>query len=695
MASWILSFARWAYRVSTDDPRRPGRRTVAILALLPIILGAVFATTVAPQFVKEFKSFALGTPALTYDYRRWHVVYGDSWNREISLAACENNPLCLARPENPILWQSHYRRADRDQHFERLSRMPGHAYWLGLVIPAEDRAEARRLGYSQFLLGQLNGAFEIYLNGRLFRKSGEEPLRHPLILSQLDHFLPNDAGPLHLAVKVTHNLGSPYPDILTDPVRAGFASPEAVSFYSRAEVFERQSAPFFFAGVFFSLGVFLLLVWITSKEKMEYSAVAAFSLLHGVQAALAMSLVYANLGESLAARARVLLWGLEFTVVALLGLTLSRARFTLIGRIVPVLGALAFAPVLFVRNPFTLVEMGEVVSNGILLPMAFFFSAFLCFAQFKLLRADHLLAKLEENRHQRLGAYTAMFVAMGTLHLGHFLFLYRGLGMEPAVYRYASVLFVVAMGTLAVKRNGDLTKLMSRGIMSRYHRRLDLPEKVSGALLSIDLKGSEALYRLGASEGQGGLLVNECLGKMWAVALRHEGEIVDTQGDAITILFEGPRAEVFKRAVRATQAINDALAEFSEAAWGPKLQAALPGGRLRFRAAVSFGSLRPIWQTVQATSQPGWIEAEDSNPFVDAARLLEVEKELNGRDTSLLVADASAIAEFVAFAEAEGFRVAFQRKSCLAKHEKIYSVTGLHPVDKVGGNRKREEEKSA
>jgi hypothetical protein len=683
MFQWADRLARAIYRRGGDNAKQLPFVLQALLLACPVSLVILVAVFVFPHLHQEFGDFGLGRPSVPFSYRNWHVVYGEPHNQDLVEADCAESPLCLARPDNPILWNSHPRRSDREAHFRKVNSLAeAGAYWIGIRVPAETVNEAKRLGLTQIILGYVSGSFEIYLNGHLFRKSEREPVRRPLILSQLDHFkdVYAEGRDLFIAVKVRNDTRAIFPDALAEPLPSGFATAEQVTFYARSVVFRWQSSPFFLVGTFFSLGFFFFLIAIANRRKMEYCAVSAYAILHGFRESLEMSLIFSKLGEAVTARLTVFLSGMEVAAVILLGLTICRANFKLLFRSTLALIGMAILPLLVFSSPFELLVTGHRVWNVTLLPAAYFVGAFFCFIQWRLIRVDRLEERLEEDRLTRLAIYSGVFLLMGLVHVAHHAFFSQGVGLETGVaYRLANLAFVVVMGGIAVRTYNVQLQFLNKGVTSRYHRRHSLPEYVQGALLELDIKGSEALFRLNYSQGVGAAIMQECVSNLWAVAAKHGAEVIRTEGDALVCLFEGDTSEeAMLRAVEVFSSTEETLDHFFRNL-DSRAKAVLPYGRMSFRAALVYGRVKPTWQAVEGTSQPGWQEFGERNIFVDSARLLEIEKEVCGKDGSSLMIQAEDGDILAPQLERCGYSFFIRGQVFLGKHGRPYRVSGILP----------------
>ncbi|HNW44340.1 MAG TPA: hypothetical protein PKI19_07535, partial [Elusimicrobiales bacterium] len=177
-----------------------------------------------------------------------------------------------------------------------------------------------------------------------------------------------------------------------------------------------------------------------------------------------------------------------------------------------------------------------------------------------------------------------------------------------------------------------------------YHRRQELPAAVDGCVLMLDFKHSEKLFRLGTRLGIGGELVAKALTEAWEAVSSAGGEVIQTEGDALTALLERRPAEADAGlAARAVGAVAGVRAALDGLAVSYRARGLLgPKESIEFRAACSLGRLRPAWREIGATRQPFWLESGGTNALVDTARLMELERKAPGdADASRFVSPAS------------------------------------------------------
>lgn len=159
-------------------------------------------------------------------------------------------------------------------------------------------------------------------------------------------------------------------------------------------------------------------------------------------------------------------------------------------------------------------------------------------------------------------------------------------------------------------------------------------------MATIDLKKSESLYNFGAHQGVGASFVAEIIAKFFQLISEKGGEVIQTEGDAITFFFEkSENKDNFKSMIDVLGTINTSLENYvKEKTLQYKDRFEFPN-KIRIRAAVEEGSIRPVWQNMEGSSKPSWEQAGESKVFVDLARLLEAESKSFFSEQSTLIYD--------------------------------------------------------
>jgi hypothetical protein len=233
---------------------------------------------------------------------------------------------------------------------------------------------------------------------------------------------------------------------------------------------------------------------------------------------------------------------------------------------------------------------------------------------------------------------------------------------------------VLMIGRIIVTEYREQGLLVEKTPVSPYHSRSPLPEKLDGSILIADLKNSELLARVGAAEGDAGKYVNQCLSHMWTAVLEAQGIILATEGDQLLAFFDGAAFPTpVLAALGATEGIMRNLRLLEERFRPLEVQ-------LDFRAAITVGAIRPVWQEMGKLRQPSWIEAGSTNALVECARLMELERQVNapGRRT-LVILPQSQLAPVLGTSPELREKVLFEQQTRASKHSTIYTFAVYAP----------------
>ncbi|NUM89151.1 MAG: hypothetical protein HUU37_08105 [Bdellovibrionales bacterium] len=617
--------------------RRTGGGTypTASPALSVLAVVVLIAAFLVPAILKEHGELADVHPSVPMGDRSWRVVYPrQGGNDPVTEADCPISPLCLARPENPLLWMSHFRRSGDDlgYHFGRLRDLESEHYWLGLRIPPEKLKEALRLDATRFLVGYFFSSFDVYVDGKLWDRFDQKLIRRPLMLEFSRERLAA-AREISVAIRVKRNPGESFPDDFHS-VRTGFATERESAFWARSSVFAYQSKPFFLVGFSLSLSLFFLLLWLFNRDRREYGAMAAFNLLEVLRQGLEMSFVWSQLPGL--AWYQVNFVAVSYQAVFGLVLAFSIARFRSGPQAVVLpLALLIPVPVALTASTGLGLWSHAVFTERYVVPGTYLLGAFLCGAQWWALRAEEKQAVLMDRfRRFKLGAFSAGFAVLGAFQFFASRELDELTSTLPYTFRMATLLVTVIMSAFVMADIRRSQHLIKKIPISPFHRRNRLPDEVRCVLLSLDLKGSEELFRLGARLGVGGDLVHACVEGMMRVLHARGFEIVSTEGDSIVAFLETQEPAAGVR--RAAHVLPELEAELLSLAADYGSRHGLNAG-IHFRSALGYGAIRPVWVKIGGVDRPEWTEAGSGNLFVEIARMLEGERAVAPPGVSTLV----------------------------------------------------------
>ncbi len=568
-------------------------------------------------------------PAVTIPAERWRAAYdGD----DEGCAPDQARAPCPAAPGVAALFDSPHPQRDQ-RHRERVLGRRGGTYWVGARVSVDTLQAAAEAGANQLVLGWVNASHRLWIDGELVLEGGFSDTE-PIIVG-LSHGRLRQPRPLHVAVRIVDDAGASSPDLHYGRGQ-GFMTRSDATAYRRQMFFWLAGRPMglFAASLVFALAFFIF--WSSARERLEYWYLALYALANAVMHLRKVDLVFLTLSRdaamTLAASAHLLAGGFAMA----LGLAFARGRRKLLAWLVVGTAVAPALAVLLAPDREALLAV-RVVAADWWVPLGHIAGALFCFVQAFDLSGRR--AGTFPVRRRRLVLFGAGLATVGALGLVEELDVIDVMTWHGAGH-LALLLGLGALASLELHRE---RQLIQRTPVSKYHRGPELPEALDGALLVVDLKGSEALFREGARLGQAGALAEECLAVLCAAAIARGGTVLQTEGDAVTAFFAaGDHASPAGAALQAVREMDARLAELSRQLRERRLRG-LPEA-LRFRGGLSVGAIRPVWHQLGDTRAPGWSEVGASNAFVDAARLADLERAVEGEGTRVVLAEALAAA---------------------------------------------------
>ncbi|MBI3542638.1 MAG: hypothetical protein HY075_05120 [Deltaproteobacteria bacterium] len=549
----------------------------ARIALFAAIAG-VFAVLYAPVLGRHFALWSSFHPAVELGPGLWKAVYTNFSNCS-SVPGEDQN--CPADPENPMLWHSPYERDDA-RHFGRVSARRYRDYWIGAEIPVGTLAEARVQNANQLLLGYIVGSYRIFLDGEfvLGTRFGQRDT-NPIILNVPPAKL-RGGKPLFVAIHVIYDTDVAAPDVLNAETGGeGFVTSSGANAYRNYMAFWDKARPFSLMLTYSVIAGLFFFFWISSPIKQEYFYMAMFALVAAFYQARKLDLFSTALGSQANNLIEYVIRSYVAAFGMFLGLAFSRTRrlFFTIG--LPL--ALGLPLVLFLGFPAARYELYQF-NRLWFTPAAFLAGAAPCFLQ-----GFHLRSQVAGgSSYLPVRARRLVLFGLGLLSLAAYYFCVpRDLvasSMPMFLDGLEHFVFMMLMGSIALREYHQQEFLVSKAPVSEYHRRPVLPERITGALLVADLKDSEALYRYRAVHAQ---------------------------------------ANALKTVVEITMISQAIEADYR------RMQLLPPdSGGFFFRAALTLGDIRPVWENFAGNREAYWEEAGNTTPFVEASRLMDIERQV-------------------------------------------------------------------
>ena len=578
-----------------------GQKALSFWYLVPVVGSLIIIIYfMIPQYQQEVADTKHADFTVRIPETSWTVYYDDI---SAGVSCEELDQKCPAHPRFEPLWRGQPRIGW--DHADTIKRRQDFAYWIGIKISVADQLRANEAGADRFLVGMFYGKFEIYLNGKSVFVGGNEHARDPVILPV--QFPENPEDPVYVAVRIVNDMNEPFPDTLfftgigTDAQMRSHLRKDAMTYYV-----EKAAA----AGFNLGLGIFLLALFLASPRKQELAAFASFAFVHAAVQAAEIPFMWDRMGMFTWHQLNFVVVWYEAVFVLMVGIALARIRSTatMVGCAV-----LVVVPWFIFWVPATSIDIYYFVQSE-LAPVAnacYFLAAAICLAQ-----ATNVYLRYYEVLQDRARMAKLVIVALGLVFMGS-LHLYG-----ERIYVDQRILngFLLAILSSAVVHEYQRQELQFRKtLVSKYHLRAKLPELLKVVLVGIDIKGSEKIDHNN---------VQRTIDSLGQAILRKGGELIQTEGNAI--LFALPYQGE-------TPPIETAVHIISKCATLARAQEVA----MNFRAAMSVGEIRPIWQEFLAQKRPAWVSAGEKNVFVTVARLLEAEKKVVHEPKTTLIGDST------------------------------------------------------
>lgn len=592
----------------------------ALLLGISVPLGAIGALVIW-QSVRAQRDSVVSVPITR---EGWRVLYRPATETEMCTLIPPQSPKCLASPTQPTLWQSPFSRSAPD-HSDRVAGQRGSDFWLGAQIAPEDMKRAFKLAANHLVLGYLNATFDVWVDGARVVTGNYQTTHYPLVITlRPERML--EARPLSVAIRFTHDAGGEFPDGLAYFRREGLATFSEVQQYLRAESVEEHLRPTLFFGVYLILGLLFAGLWIGNPRKPECLFLALYALCQSFLQAFNTDFVNAYMTNWTWQRLNLIALVVEGAIAVFLGLAFARFRrqFFQWG----VSGLLVISAVLYLYIDEAKASMLNSYLAAKFIPASYLLGSLACILQASWLMERRKGRGIFPVRTRRLLLFG---IGLSGIGIGYALN-----QVAPSVEsdmlwwpRYTNFCLVFYLAAMVLKDYREQERILERSPVSPYHRRAVLPERLAGALVQIDLKRSEVLIREGMARGNAGEFINMALSHLWSAVAEAKGTVLQTEGDNLLAFFEEDTSSpALARAVETLNVIRQKLAGYSDQL---REQGVVQPeyGNVRFRGALCFGEVKPLWHDINGQKFPGWVAAGSDNVFLELARLLELEPKVD------------------------------------------------------------------
>jgi hypothetical protein len=601
----------------------------------------------------------------------WNTYFSEKIYDHCNLNG-QNDQSCIAHPENPTLWNNGLKRLSKE--YLKKVNVDNADFWIATVISEDMLNEARSHSANYLVLQQIEGSYDVWIDGSLVGQGSYQNNDYPMVFPIPMVRLLNE--PLHLAIHIKKN-------IYTTNIESNDFETRKDGFYANTNfesVIRWQSASgqtgnLIFVALYLLLAILFFLTIRQNDQGPEYTSATALagclSLFHLMHVDAMYRFVSPELWYSLLAGilCAMMILNLKFAV------SYSRSKLTIENILFYMLVTSFLFVSLFLKDAKLTGDLINYISKyG--LPASYLAGAIILFIQFNYLAKD-------ETEGYSLRQENLLFIC--TMYfLGAVIIFTQYQSVHDVSIEIPSGLWIniVFLFYLAIKTGKNISSQLDmflKAPISSFHRRSNLPKRVDGTILMIDLKNSEGLFRQGAEKNRGGTIMSVILSNLW-VFFKQEGlTILQGEGDSIIALWENGKNDSTEKILQTIISLEKFMHNLSENLVdnGVQLETSI-----YFRAAIIEGAVRPIWREIENDKIPAWIEAGEKNVFVDAARLLTIEKELvPDQNRSSLIVMSELADKYQEQTPHFTEKWDIHKMECVSKHGRTYNVSIFNPTE--------------
>lgn len=649
-----MRFARYLYREKKPtDPVQLIRHDRLLIYGFSAVLLFVFGLFTF-YFVQDANTWYHLTPQVVIDKSEWKVLTDPAQREVLSQSTLWSSAKSLTDPDNVQVLKS-----------GDLKKV-----WLKVVIPEEKVKLASENKAYYFRLGFLVGDFNVWVNDNQLvsvptTSTGNIDLALPI-------YKVNEGKELSVIIALNPREGARNIAPLTLGVESGLVNYKTGAAFMKFNHFINRSRPM---ALFFVYSVFSLLffsLWRTNRVQREYLHLAAYSIVCSLPDLLfSDSFTTGRLKDAPAHTIYLIIVMLQAAAGLSLGLSFARSNSKVIARAIWSFLIIGVGYVL--AAPTSSLSALRQPMNLVVMPLIFFVGACTCLLQALWLKRGGLTGEYQPKRVTRLFSFSGVLSALSVYYFlqfnGNFDYITKQL-----ITGFPSLVLVLFLGLLALLDYYQQNKLVKRIPISTYHRRAQLPTKLTGAVVMVDLKNSETYFSLASQlDGNEGI-VPTALSHIWTAVNESGGTILRAEGDEVVAFFENVVGEnPVQNALMAMDGVAAHLKDYNDELRSRYVE--LAEQQLHFRAAIAIGDIKPIWVEGLSGRLPGWNQVGDSMAFVEAARLLDIEKQVDPAiSASRVLVQSSVNNVFQIIEESLVSRFSILQKRFVGKHDRIYLV---------------------
>ena len=605
----------------------------------------------------------------TADARHWmkldpeFVVARDQWQ---VLFSQQTTPPEFAQ------WQNNSRTLRDPQTTKAFQEDRNNLVWLQATLPKAVAAQAASKHANYFLLGWLTGESMIWANGQLLEHIADTN-NSPIVVVIPPAILSSGQN-LKIQISINPRIHTPSIVGFTMGLKEGLATYEVASSFRNFFDYIDKVKPMVLFFIYSMFAALFFLLWMTSTQQREYFHLSLFAILSA-----ATEIIFANTFNTVHVHGNLafsIFYILLFAKAASgLALGLSFSRFRKHGAVWTPISILILGVLFTWLTPSPQLTQWRQSLNQTMIPLVFLVGALGCLWQWYQLQNSPLLKRPTIKRRSRLLSFSGVLAMMG----GVYFYEYSAnldYVSKHLLWGAPDLLMVMLLGLFALFDYRQQNKIIEKIPISQYHRLDPLPTCLTGAVVVIDLKNSEKIFKLSGKTAESDQVMPQVLSHIWTSIHQSQGSILRAEGDEVIAFFD---AEKIANPIESAFLAMDLLAKNLESV-SAEIRSQLNFSEsieLKFRAAVALGQIRPIWINGGGQRLPSWNQVRDSLPFVDAARILDIEKQIDskimGSGSRVLIHSSAFEKHSLDYAKLRGHFI-YQEKRFLGKHDQVHLV---------------------
>lgn len=529
-------------------------------------------------------------------------------------------------------------------------------FWLRTRIDGEALARAAAAGAHHLALGKFVAGVKLWVNGQPIQELDTQSRSVNIV--PLPVGLLSAAPALDITLRVEPREGTRRPLIFMAELSEGLHVKEvAGNVRSYLDFIDKTKAfALFFAYALLSAAFFFL--WVSNPVAKEYLALALLAFVNCLPELIFGETFSFQVPRDVNFKVIFALMAMKAVAVLYLGLSFARVRLPGVYYLSAAAGAVA-AIVFGIEND-ALIGYRAFLLQGVL-PASFAVGAIACFWQIHTLYSDKHLGAVPGHRVRALRHFGVVAVGLLLFQYAQFAAWFPNFWSQ-LLWGVGDFGFVAVIGLRAVADFRRRGRLIERSPVSEYHKRTHQSQAVEGLLVVLDIKNSEDLFRSEDAPGDGPVLL--LIEKAWR-AFAAEGAIVlRAEGDELIAFFDfAKEAAPLPAVLRACTSVAQEFRVFAD------------GESVTFRAAVTAGKIQPRWIGMGSARYPTWQQVGETKVFVDASRMLEIERSAPGDADACRVVLPGELTTVARAALPAGGKLVVVDESFTAKHGRAYRVS--------------------